>query len=126
VGAGAQRPASPPRRAERRFTGVEEPVIDGEGAYRVAPEVESALQAAEQALVDDYLRWLIGREDEVAGHLAEAHDALAHQRHDIATLNSAVEDLRRHNQELSTTLDGLVNSRTWRLRTRAARLLGRS
>ncbi|HEX5982598.1 MAG TPA: glycosyltransferase [Solirubrobacterales bacterium] len=120
-------PPTPAPRPEPRFTGVvPEPVIaDGEGSYRVAPEVESALRAAERELTDEYLRWLIGREDEVSGHLAEAHDALAHQRRDIETLNQAIEDLRRHNQELSTTLDGLLTSRTWRLRTRAARLLGR-
>ncbi|HEV2791098.1 MAG TPA: glycosyltransferase [Solirubrobacterales bacterium] len=117
---------SPPAQAEARFTGVAEPVVaDGEGGYRVAPEVESALRATEGELIDDYLRWLIGREDEVSGHLATAHDALAHQRRDIDRLNGAIEDLRRHNRELSAALDGLLNSRTWRLRTRAARLLGR-
>jgi GT2 family glycosyltransferase len=122
-----EKPSAPAGQAQPRFTGVvAEPVReDGNGSYRVAPEVESALQAAERELTGEYLRWLIGREDEVSGHLAEAHEALAHQRHDIETLNQAIEDLRRHNGELSAALNGLVNSRTWKLRTRAARLLGR-
>lgn len=116
----------PARQAEARFTGVAEPVVaDGEGAYRVAPEVEAALRDAERELVEDYLRWLIEREREVSDHLAEAHDALAHQRRDIDTLNAAVAELRRGNQELSTVLDGIVNSRTWRTRTRLARLIRR-
>jgi hypothetical protein len=97
----------------------------GEAGYLVAPEVESALQSAERELIDDYLRWLIARDDEVSGHLATAHEALAHQRRDIDDLTAAIEDLRRHNQELSTALDGLLNSRTWRLRTRVARIVGR-
>lgn len=124
---GGEPPFAPAQQAEPRFTGlVPEPVVeDGEGGYRVAPEVESALRTAERELTDEYLRWLIVREAEVTGHLTEAHAALAHQRRDIDTLNDAIEELRRHNQELGTTLNGVLDSRTWRLRTRVARLLGR-
>jgi GT2 family glycosyltransferase len=119
-------PSNPAKQAQRQFTGIDEPVLEGgEAGYLVAPEVESALQSAERELIDDYLRWLIARDDEVSGHLATAHDALAHQRRDIDDLTAAIEDLRRHNQELSTALDGLLNSRTWRLRTRVARIVGR-
>jgi GT2 family glycosyltransferase len=120
-------PARPAREGEPRFTKTAEPVReDGGGAYRVAPEVESALRAAERELIDDYLRWLITKEEEVGSHLAEAHEALAHQRQDIVTLNEAIAELRRGNQELAETLDRFANSRTWRLRTRLARLAGRS
>lgn len=118
-------PIAPARQAEPRFTGIERPVVADGDAYRVVPEVEAALQNAERELIDDYLRWLIEHEQEVAGHLAEAHEALAHQRRDIDTLNAAIAELRRGNQELSTVLDGIVNSRTWRLRSRFARLIGR-
>jgi GT2 family glycosyltransferase len=125
--AGGERPAGDPPQAERRFTGVERPVLeDGDGGYRVAPEVEAALRDAEAELVDDYVRWLIDHEVEVGGHLATAHEALAHQRRDIDELNSAIESLRQENRDLSVTLDGVVNSRTWRLRTRLARLLRRA
>lgn len=116
-----------PGQAERHFTGDPEPVTeDAQGAYRVAPAVESALQNAERQLVDDYLRWLIAHEQEVTDHLNEAHAALAHQRRDIAMLNAAVDDLREDNHRLSQTLEQIVNTRTWRLRTRARRLAPRA
>jgi GT2 family glycosyltransferase len=125
LGGGAP-PSRPAQQADRRFTGVNAPVLaDGEGAYAVAPEVESALQAAERELVDDYLRWLIGREKEVSDHVETINEILVDQRGDIAMLNTAVEDLRRENQRLSSTLDAVLGSRTWRLRTRLARLAGR-
>ena len=124
----AGKPPSPPApRAERRFTGVAAPVLDdGEGGYAVAPEVASALQAAERELIGDYLRWLIEREDEVSGHLAMVNEILADQRGDIAMLNTAVEDLRRENERVASALNDVLASRVWRLRTRLARLLRRS
>jgi uncharacterized coiled-coil protein SlyX len=124
---GGKAPSSPAGQAQRHFTGVGKPVLeDSSEDYRVAPEVESALRDAEGKLVEDYLRWLIAKEEEVDDHLVEAHEALAHQRQDIATLNEAIAELRRGNQELAETLDRFANSRTWRLRTRLARLAGRS
>jgi GT2 family glycosyltransferase len=126
VRAGGTPPSRPPAQADRRFTGVDALVLaDGEGAYAVAPEVESALRAAERELVDDYLRWLILREKEVSDHVEAINEIIADQRGDIAMLNTAVEDLRQENQRLSSTLDAVLGSRTWRLRTRLARLAGR-
>lgn len=119
-------PADPPARAERRFTEAHPAVVeDDEGGYRVAPEVESALHAAERDLVDDYLRWLIVREEEVSDHIEMVNEILADQRGDIAMLNNAVEDLRAENARVAAALKGVLNSRTWRARTRLGRLLGR-
>lgn len=121
-----QPPLEPTGKAQRRFTGVEAPVVeDGEGGYRVAPEVEAALRAAERDLVDDYLRWLIAREEKVSDHVEMLNEVLAVRDRDIAMLNTAVEDLRQESERLSTTLDGVLNSTTWRLRSRLARLTGR-
>lgn len=120
-------PSSPSALAESRFTGGPEPVVeDGGGAYRVAPEVESALQTAERELIDDYFHWLIERDREVTGHLEEAHAALAHQRGDIATLNEAIDNLRNDNRRLSQTLRGGVSGAAWRLRTRLGSLIRRN
>ncbi|HEU5063543.1 MAG TPA: glycosyltransferase [Solirubrobacterales bacterium] len=116
----------PTPRATARFTGVETPVLEEEGGYRVAPEVEAALRAAERELVDDYLRWLIVREAEVSDHVEMLSELLADKQGDVAMLNTAVEDLRQENGRLSSTLDAVLESRTWRTRTRLARLLGRS
>lgn len=119
-------PADPPQTAARRFTDVEVPVLDdGDDGYRVAPEVESALRAAERDLIDDYLRWLIVREKEVSDHIEAVNEIVADQRDDIAMLNTAVEDLREENERVAASLNGILNSRTWRLRSRLARLLGR-
>ncbi|HEX7280269.1 MAG TPA: glycosyltransferase [Solirubrobacterales bacterium] len=121
-GEGPLGPAAP---AQRNFTEVAEPVLADGGDYRVATEVETVLRKGEDELVEDYVRWLIEHEVEVTGHLAEAHAALAHQRRDIDTLNAAIADLRQGNQQLSEVLEGVLSSRTWRLRTRLARLAGR-
>jgi GT2 family glycosyltransferase len=119
-------PADPPARAERRFTSVASPVADdGEGGFRVAPEVESALRDAERELIDAYLRWLIVREEEVSDHIDTVNEILADQRGDIAMLNTAVENLREENHRVAASLNGVLDSRTWRARTRLARLLGR-
>jgi GT2 family glycosyltransferase len=115
----------PAGKAERRFTGVASPVVeDGAGGYRVAPEVEAELRAAERELIDDYLRWLIVREEEVSDHIEAVNEIVADQRRDIEMLNTAVGDLRQENERVAAALNGVVNSRTWRLRTRLARLLG--
>jgi GT2 family glycosyltransferase len=121
-------PASnPAAKAMARFTGVEAPIRgDGEDGYRVAAEVEATLQAAERELVDDYLRWLIVREEKVSDHIEMLNELLADKQGDIEMLNTAVEDLRQENGRLSSTLDGVLNSRTWRARTRLARLRGRA
>lgn len=121
-----EKPPASARQAERRFTGAREPVLaDGDGGYRVAPEVESSLRAAEQRLIDDYVHWLIERDQEVTGHLEQAHAALAHQREDITNLNTAIDQVRADNQQLSQTLDHIVNTRTWRLRSFVGRLVRR-
>jgi GT2 family glycosyltransferase len=121
-----QPPLEPAGKAQRRFTGVEAPVVDeGEGGYRVAPAVESELRAAERDLVDDYLHWLIAREEKVSDHIEMLNELLAVRDRDVSMLNTAVEDLRRESERLSSTLDGVLDSRTWRLRTRLTRLAGR-
>lgn len=121
-----QPPLEATSQAQRRFTGFEAPVAEeGEGAYRVAPEVESALRAAERDLIDDYLRWLIAREEKVSDHIEMLNEVLAVRDRDVAMLNTAVEDLRGENERLSSTLDAVLSSATWRLRTRLARLTGR-
>ncbi len=125
VRAGDGLPSSAARKAERHFTGIRSPVVEDGGTYSVAPQVESALIAAERELIDDYLAWLIGREEEVSNHLAATHDALAHQRRDLADLHVAIESTRQQNQELSRALSDIVNSRTWRLRTLLVRLVRR-
>jgi GT2 family glycosyltransferase len=116
----------PTGKAARRFTGVPNPVLeDGEGGYRVAPEVEAELRAAERELIDGYLRWLIVREEEVSDHIEGVNEILADQSGDIEMLNTLVADLRQENERIAATMNGLLNSRTWRLRTRLARMLGR-
>jgi GT2 family glycosyltransferase len=110
------------QQAERPFTGVEDPVAESGEAFAVTPEVEAALHADERELVDDYCRWLIERECRVAAELAAADATVAEQRRGLSELRTAVATVEQQNREVHATLAGVVDSRTWRLRSSLARL----
>ncbi|HMI80831.1 MAG TPA: glycosyltransferase, partial [Solirubrobacterales bacterium] len=122
---GSEERPGPAAQAERPFTGVEGPVVEGEDGFAVAPAVEAALRAGERELVDDYCRWLAEREGQVSTELAAAEATVAEQARELAELRTAVAAVEQQNREVHATLAGVVNSRSWRLRNSLARLLRR-
>jgi N-acetylglucosaminyl-diphospho-decaprenol L-rhamnosyltransferase len=114
------RPPRPDARAAARFSGLADPPVieDGEGGFRVAPAVEEAMTAAETELVRDYCLWLVRKEDYEFGRLLAAHKELQWWAGESAAL-------KQDHDEVARRLNQVLNSRTWRLRTAVARLLGR-
>jgi GT2 family glycosyltransferase len=114
------RPPRPDARAAARFSGLADPpvIAEGEGGFRVAPAVEAALAAAEAELVRDYCLWLMRKEKAEFERLLVAHEELQQWKRHFQTLQSDHDDVARR-------LNQVLNSRTWRLRTGVARLLGR-
>lgn len=120
VDAGGWRPPRPDARAEGRFSGLAEPpvIAMGDGAFRVAPAVEEALDAAEADLVRDYCLWLVRKEEFEFDRLLAAHEELELRDQHFRTL-------QQDHDEVARRLNQILNGRTWRLRTAVARLLGR-
>jgi GT2 family glycosyltransferase len=128
VRAGDREPFGRTPSAERRYSGIAEPVLDrGDGTFAVAAEVEEALRAAERTAIDGYCLWLARREEETYGQLLEAHER-GHQwlkQHDEETsaLRAQIGELQNQNRELATTLDRILHGNTWRLRGLVLRIL---
>ena len=124
IRSGSWRPAGPPTRAERRFTGVSEPLLDqGNGTHSVAAEVEAALDVAELELVDEYCRWLIRKEECRSAELREVRMELEHRNGELAGLRVHTEAAQRHSRDLELELDRVAHSFTWRLRTMIRRVV---
>jgi GT2 family glycosyltransferase len=135
VRSGSWRPPRPEARAEARFSGrAEPPVVEvGEGSFRVAPEVEEALRAAEADLIDDYCLWLVRKEEMEFGRVIEAHEENKQRERDYLALRrehdalaGECDRLARERDELARRLDQVLTGRTWRLRNAVMRRLGRS
>jgi GT2 family glycosyltransferase len=88
IRSGTWEPAGVPR-ANRAFTDGVEPVVDqGDGTYRVAPEVERALEDAERRLVEDYCRWLVEWEQELSGQLEAVKRMVDDRNHELLELSA--------------------------------------
>jgi hypothetical protein len=112
--------------AERPYSGIPEPVLaEDDGSFRAAPEVEERLDAVGREVLGDYCRWLSEREGELAGELTEARRMLDQRLGEIRQLQAHVEGLQRRHDELAGHLNGIVNSRLWRMRALAGRAAGR-
>ncbi|HYG96156.1 MAG TPA: glycosyltransferase [Solirubrobacterales bacterium] len=120
VRAGGWEAPRPDARAEPRFSALaRSPVVEaGDGSFRVAPEVEAALAAAEAELVRDYCLWLVRKEEMEFERLLAAHE-------ELQWWDGEAGALRRERDELAHRLNQILTGRTWRLRTAVARLLGR-
>jgi GT2 family glycosyltransferase len=126
IRSGSWQPSSPVQSAERSFSGIPTPVLDqGEGTYAVAAEVEEALSVAGREIVDDYCRWLTGREEEIHDQLLEASEWIHQRQQEVVGLHAQIGELERQNQELSLTLDRIFRGNTWRLRMLVHRILQR-
>ena len=126
IRSGRWQPSGPRARAQRRFTGVSEPLLDqGNGTHSVAAEVEAALDVAELELVDEYCRWLTREEERRSAELREVRMELEHRNGELAGLRVHTEAAQRHNRELELELDRVAHSVTWRLRTMVRRVLRR-
>jgi GT2 family glycosyltransferase len=141
VRAGDPEPFGQSPGAERRLSGGSAPVVEsGDGTFAVADRVEDALNEAERDVVDDYCLWLAGREGATYDRLLQAHEWLDRHEEEKRALNgekraledekeareARIEELESSNRELATTLDRIAQGRTWRLRNRILRLLGRA
>lgn len=128
VRVGGWRSPRPGARAEARFSGLaEQPVVEaGDGSFRVAPAVEEALAAAEAELVRDYCLWLVRKEEMEFGRLLDAHAELQRREREYLALRADRDRLQRDHDELAHRLNSILRGRTWRLRSAAMRLLGRS
>jgi GT2 family glycosyltransferase len=141
IRSGNWRSPRPDARAKARFSGLaEQPVIEaGDGAFRVAPEVEEALRGAEAELIGAYCLWLVRKEEFEFARLLTAHrenqrreqetialrderDALARERAELA---AACDRISRDRHELDRRLHQILNGRTWRLRSAVMRRFGR-
>jgi len=114
--------------AERLHSGAASgpPVLEqDDGFYVVAPEVEQALKSVELDALGDYCQWLAAREGEVFDQLTEAQGALDQRLGEIHDLQAQTSELQRQHQELAATLEGILQSRTWRMRTLARRVMRR-
>lgn len=120
VSSGEWSPPRPEARAEPRFSSLADPpVVDaGDGSFRVAPAVEAALTAAEAELVRHYCLWLVRKEEYEFERLLAAHRELQWWEGKSAAIE-------QDHDEVARRLNQVFNSRTWRLRTAVARLLGR-
>lgn len=128
VGSGAWRSPRPDARAEARFSGRAEPPVGeaGDGSFRVAPAVEAALAGAEAELVRDYCLWLVRKEEMEFGRLLDAHEELQRREREFLELRGDRDRLQQDHDETARRLNAILRGRTWRLRTAAMRLLGRS
>lgn len=116
----------PAATAEPRFSGVAEPVREeGEGFYRVSPEVEEALAAAEATLAAEYCRRLSSRETELTVYLNEATEELGRRAETIAAQEEHIAGLQREHDALSARLNAILGGTTWRLRSRLVGTLRR-
>jgi GT2 family glycosyltransferase len=124
----AWRPSRPGARAEPRFSGLAEPPVieTGTDDFRVAPAVEAALAAAEAELVRHYCLWLVRKEEMEFARLLDAHEELQRREREFLALRGDRDRLQREHDELARKLNAILRGRTWRLRTAAMRLLGRS
>ncbi|MGN6253981.1 MAG: glycosyltransferase family 2 protein [Solirubrobacterales bacterium] len=118
----------PNARAEARYSGLAEPAVieAGDGGFRVAPAVEAALAAAEAELVRRYCLWLVRKEELEFDRLRVAYEELHRHRRENLDLQRERERLQREHDEVARRLNAILHGRTWRLRTAAMRLLGRS
>jgi GT2 family glycosyltransferase len=110
--------------AEPLFTGLAEPPVveRGEGSYEVAPQVADALRASEAAIVDEYCRFLIPREEEGFRLL---QDVAERRERDLEELHGHIDFLRGENQRLAEQLGAILNSPIRRLRRGLGRILRR-
>ena len=120
IRSGSWTPPRPEAQAQRRFSGLtEQPLVDsGDGGFRVAPEVEQALKAAEADLVAEYCLWMVRKEEIEFGRLLDAHK-------ELQWWEDHCRDLEREHDELAERLNQVLHTRTWRLRSSARRLLRR-
>jgi GT2 family glycosyltransferase len=125
IRSGCWEPGGPVQSAERGYSGaVPTPVHEqDDDTFAVAAVVEEALDAAELGLVDEYCRWLIGREEANFDQLAEAKAILHNREQELANLHVHNAELERQRLELTLTLDRIVHGNTWRLRTWIVRIL---
>jgi hypothetical protein len=127
VRSGDWQPPRPDARAEARFSALATPPATeaGEGTFRVAPQIEAALSAAETELVRDYCLWLVRKEEMEFNRVLSAHEELQGWEQGYRTLERDRSTLQRDHDELARRLNQILTGRTWRLRTAAARLLRR-
>jgi hypothetical protein len=126
VRSGTREPFARAPTAERRFSGVSAPVIDGgNGTLAVDGEVEEALKTAERTAIDEYCLWLAQREADIYEQLVQARVWLEEGRDEADALRAQIGELQRHNQELATTLDRIFHGTTWRLRNLILRVFRR-
>lgn len=124
VRAGGADDAATAPRAEARFTGIAGPVPEsGSGSLYVLPdELTASLDTAEAELIDAYCRFLVSVEkdeiDRVVGLFEQS-------RHELDEQHQHIENLRAAHDQAAAQLEAVVNSRTWRLHDRLARLRGR-
>lgn len=124
-------PADRARTADPRFTGIADPALvnQGDRFHEVVPEINEALNRAESDLVDEYCRWLVPREEQTRRQFEDLFDRrlreLDELHHRIEDLRQDNQQLNEANQELGKTLNAILQGRTWRLRTRLAKLLRR-
>jgi GT2 family glycosyltransferase len=119
VRSGGWKPSGRASVAERPFTGVPDPVLEQDGIYAVAPEVEEGLNVSEREIVGDYCSWLADREETLTKELAETRLGLRNHQQALA-------DLQRQHQELAIALDRIAHTNTWRLHTLIHRVLRRA
>ncbi|MGN6216237.1 MAG: glycosyltransferase [Solirubrobacterales bacterium] len=128
VRSGAWHSPRPGARAEARFSGLAQPPVEqaGSGDFRVAPAVEEALAAAEAELVHHYCLWLVRKEEMEFDRLRAAFEELQRRDRELRDSHRERERLQREHDEVARRLNAILQGRTWRLRSAAMRLLGRS
>jgi GT2 family glycosyltransferase len=119
VRAGGAGEAAPAPQAEARFTGIASPVAESEDLYTLPDALTAALDRAEAELIDEYCRFLIRAEEDEAHRLAGLFEQA---RGEMPEQHQHIENLRGAHDQAAAQLEAVVNSRTWRLHNRLARL----
>jgi len=110
-------PSSPS--PDRPYSTLIAPLLNrDDDAYVVVSEVQEALKAGEQGLINEYCGWLVSREAELFDRLLSAGDELEVHHRLLADLRSELEKVTAH-------LDAILDGRTWRLRTTVLNALQR-
>lgn len=112
-------PATTVPRAEARFTGIANPVPESDNLYVLPDELTAALDQAEAGLIDEYCRFLVGVEKDEFDRLVGLFEQ---SRRELAEQHQHIENLRAAHDQAAAQLEAVVNSRTWRLHDRLARL----
>lgn len=127
IRSGEWRSPRPDVDADLRFsTLAEPPLIDaGDAGFRVAPEVEQALDAAEAQLVRDYCLWLVRKEKRQFDRLLGAGEELTQAGQSYRELDRNHRALLEERDELAGRLNRSLPARIRRLRAAVTRRLGR-